>query len=713
YLHDAPNEVLIGVGVGVPVPLPVSVPSTSSATLTDGFRMPAIRAPASAQAQTQNRHGFAALDAGDGAVYPPSAQGYTRSQDSQTATPTTQSSSQAPSILLNDSPAFTTLPGSVNASSVTVTASGDGNGDTNGTLGALDTSYGSTPFDPSHPALFNFDLASMNFDNHYGAMEFGILAHMTGTGNGQHHGSIDSNAGTTTEGASDAAPRPDSTTSAAAALVGNRLPLTVMGVGNGSGSLAGVMTTATAPVPTSMHGDFTCNAAWEPQAPFGRSAMWPATTGSATAARRVADAANSLGEEAISDGVNEVPPYGLPKPRDIHAYVIGNCKTPSLDSDGPETDGDSYLEPGQDDADGRLGQVQVRSAQDQAVPQRGRKRKLGSLKSSSKSKPSPGSKDARKRRRRSPKALYTSVTKPYSYTNGFHRLTAYIHKRFSPSQTLQIAKALASIRPSLIATNKTLDVADLIFMEKCFQRTIWEYEDFISVVGTPTIICRRTGEVAAVGQEFCMLTGWKKEVLLGQQPNENVNIGSGGDDGGSGTTGGISGPMTAGGKPGAARKATTSGSRSHWSNSLAGNVMTNDQPRPVMLAELLDDESVIEFYDDFAKLAFGDSRGSIMTTCRLLKYQTMDASAAAPAAGRRPSGAAGPPPLHELDPDSRWARKGIAGQKSLSRLGSADGKVECSCCWTVKRDVFDIPMLIIMNVSLQTTAIMCRTSGNN
>ena len=38
-------------------------------------------------------------------------------------------------------------------------------------------------FDPSDPALFNFDLSSMNFENRYGALEFGMLGHMaTGAG---------------------------------------------------------------------------------------------------------------------------------------------------------------------------------------------------------------------------------------------------------------------------------------------------------------------------------------------------------------------------------------------------------------------------------------------------------------------------------------------------------------------------------------------------
>ena len=34
-------------------------------------------------------------------------------------------------------------------------------------------------FDPNDPALFKFDIASLNFGNHYGALEFGMLGHMS------------------------------------------------------------------------------------------------------------------------------------------------------------------------------------------------------------------------------------------------------------------------------------------------------------------------------------------------------------------------------------------------------------------------------------------------------------------------------------------------------------------------------------------------------
>jgi hypothetical protein len=81
------------------------------------------------------------------------------------------------------------------------------------------------------------------------------------------------------------------------------------------------------------------------------------------------------------------------------------------------------------------------------------------------------------------------------------------------------------------------------------------------------------------------------------------------------------------------------------------------RPQPVFLAELLDNDSAITFYEDFSRLAFGESRGESVTSRggKLLKYQTEE---------------------------------------------GMDMKIVCSFCWMMKRDAFDIPMLIVMNVSL-------------
>ncbi|KAK9477868.1 hypothetical protein V1514DRAFT_308283 [Lipomyces japonicus] len=186
--------------------------------------------------------------------------------------------------------------------------------------------------------------------------------------------------------------------------------------------------------------------------------------------------------------------------------------------------------------------------------------------------------------RRVPESVYASVTQPFSYTPGYHDLISYLKSRFDRPHLMRVARCMAAFRPSFIACTKTLKEEDLIFMEKCFQRTLFEYEKFISYSGTPTIVWRRTGQVAAVGKEFCILTGWTKDELLGKR---------------------------------------------------------------TFVVELMDDHSVLEYFEGFSKLAFGDSRGATMMECTL--------------------------------------------------LGPTGRKIPTACTWTIKRDVFDIPMMIVGN----------------
>jgi hypothetical protein len=68
--------------------------------------------------------------------------------------------------------------------------------------------------------------------------------------------------------------------------------------------------------------------------------------------------------------------------------------------------------------------------------------------------------------------VYSRVTKPFSYVDGFHELSKYLRKRFQKQELLRISIAMAKYRPSFIALTKTLKEEDLVFMEKCFQRTL-------------------------------------------------------------------------------------------------------------------------------------------------------------------------------------------------------------------------------------------------
>ncbi|KAI8884344.1 hypothetical protein K501DRAFT_294165 [Backusella circina FSU 941] len=116
-----------------------------------------------------------------------------------------------------------------------------------------------------------------------------------------------------------------------------------------------------------------------------------------------------------------------------------------------------------------------------------------------------------------PEMAYASATKPFSYADGYHYLINYVKTRMSKEDLMRISRSLALFRPSVLASMMNLTEDDLIFTEKCLQRTLLEYEKLISYSGTPTLICRRHGEIVLVGKEFSLLTQWSREALLGKK----------------------------------------------------------------------------------------------------------------------------------------------------------------------------------------------------
>ena len=47
---------------------------------------------------------------------------------------------------------------------------------------------------------------------------------------------------------------------------------------------------------------------------------------------------------------------------------------------------------------------------------------------------------------------------------------------------------------------------------------------------------------------------------------------------------------------------------------------------------------------------------------------------------------------------------GIGGEAGINRLGEKEGVVDCMYIWNVRRDIFEVPMLIVMNVSFDLNA---------
>ncbi|KAI6026332.1 hypothetical protein BKA83DRAFT_4241930 [Pisolithus microcarpus] len=154
-----------------------------------------------------------------------------------------------------------------------------------------------------------------------------------------------------------------------------------------------------------------------------------------------------------------------------------------------------------------------------------------------------------------------NVTAPYDYTEGYHFLMKHLPTRFEKNDILRITE---------------------VFVERCFQRSLLELEKLISYSGTPTVVWRRTGEICLVAPEFCMLTEWPIDELLGKRK---------------------------------------------------------------YIYELFENQSVVEYWENFATHAFENTTKSVYSHCVLLK----------------PSGA----------------------------------PIPATFCFSIRRDIFDLPSIVI------------------
>ncbi|OJD31438.1 transcription factor [Diplodia corticola] len=619
YLHDAPPEALMP-GVGGHYP-----------HLANAGQHAATPVQNSAQAMGQPSNYYPQAQQANYNVYPNSSQGQ--------MPPPMQEASAINSYNNQQSPISPQYSQNANQQTSPVQSMGGMPQNQQSNPSGMQD-FGGIPFDPSDPALFNFDLASLNFGNHYGALEFGMLGHMS-------------------SGAAETPPENNSIINPlnqAASLYNGP-----MSTASGSSENLGISA-----------GGFGFNegissADWQPHSRQGSTTQIQTPNNT--------PATSNLDHQLRQEGGQN----GMPL-----AYAVGagpgsmaSASPGSTMADGQNFEPTSFSSP-----------VYMANHQHQHEEQRrqqiyNRQQHLHNQRAQQQQQQQQHQQqhqqqqEANRKRRRDPSEIYDSVTGPYPYTDGFHGLIALLKQRFSIAKRSRIAQALASIRPSFIACTSTLNTDDLIFMEKSFQRTLYQYEDFINAHAVPTIICRRTGQIAAVSQEFSLLTGWKKDVLLGYEPNQNVN------------TGGSSGS--------AMQSGTATGTRGvNTPREPQANV---ENPRPVYLAELLDDNSVCQFYEDFAKLAFVAPRATATRSCKLIRYRTKEDLSTLENMNIKSEESGG----KDQNKGARYTNGNAVvkleggGGGGAGRPGDKDGLINCMFCWSVKRDVFEVPMLIVMN----------------
>ncbi|KAK0629173.1 hypothetical protein B0T17DRAFT_589073 [Bombardia bombarda] len=547
YLHDAPLEALR------PVLGPNYNPSTAS-TRTNGHRH---ASNSGSEASSTVGTFFSQSNASQYPIY---------------------SSSQTPMVSMPENIPFGSQPSPVSPSFQTA-----GNPQMGGMsvpqVSSPMTTFTSALFDPSNPAIYNFNLEGINFGSQYGAMEFSMLGQMS-------------------SGVDETPPRDPSLSQQGGVGEANYGSSGVFG-GNGMSSFDKVY----------------------------ESGLMSEFLG-----------LDSHPNGSYSQGNLQ---HGLP-----HAYAIAagptSLQSPSTENNSPQpttfafegspTTATFSATPGSNHQ--TTSQSRPKHKTSSAVEKLGRQSILG-------------------KRHRDPSYIYESVKEPFPYVSSFHKIINLLQNRFSAQKTYHIAQQLASIRQPFMSCTKSLVPQDFVFMEKSFQRALFEYEEFMHQTSSPALACRRTGEVAGVNKEFTALTGWTKDVLLGKEPNLNVNTGNS-NSSSSSNSGSVNGGKT--------QLLTTPRLKSLNVEIAAA---AEGKPQPVFLAELMDDDSVIKFYEDYAQLAFNDSRGKVVRKARLLNILS-----------------------------NRVAK--IDGEHGISKL-EKDGKLECSLTWTIKRDTFDIPMMIIVN----------------
>jgi hypothetical protein len=121
--------------------------------------------------------------------------------------------------------------------------------------------------------------------------------------------------------------------------------------------------------------------------------------------------------------------------------------------------------------------------------------------------------------------------------------------------------------------------------------------------------------------------------------------------------------------------------------------------------ELMDERSAVEYLDDFAEAAYLNSRGTPRRRVNMLRYMTEEDMARNEqqqhnnATNGKHSGMRTDSAVVKLE-----KAVGHPGEAAMSRLAK-DGLVDCMIQWHVKRDNFDMPMLVCMHVSVYTCGI--------
>ncbi|KAG5647108.1 hypothetical protein DXG03_001479 [Asterophora parasitica] len=245
------------------------------------------------------------------------------------------------------------------------------------------------------------------------------------------------------------------------------------------------------------------------------------------------------------------------------------------------------------------------------------------------------------------------LLKPYNYVQGYRRLGRWMDGHVSQESKQQILGPLSILRPKFRAVAQSLQDLDLILIEESFERLLLTYDRVFAAMGVPACLWRRTGEIYKANREFARLIGIEGE--------------SGFYGGGGGVGGGVDG-------------------------------MSLLREGRLCIYELMAEESAVNYWEarlrfstrpiphshprtqKYGHVAFDSSQKAVLTSC-VLRYKPRVAALAA---------------ASNSDDDHGSAGEAAASEDS-SEESEGEGFVPCCFSFTIRRDKWGIPTMIVGN----------------
>ncbi|TIA88131.1 hypothetical protein E3P99_02769 [Wallemia hederae] len=99
------------------------------------------------------------------------------------------------------------------------------------------------------------------------------------------------------------------------------------------------------------------------------------------------------------------------------------------------------------------------------------------------------------------------LLRPFNYVKGYAKLGKHINEKVSPRNRLKIQSELSRIRAQFAHIASNLTEWDLTTAEESFERLLLDYDRVFSVIALPSCCWRRTGEIYKANREFADIVG--------------------------------------------------------------------------------------------------------------------------------------------------------------------------------------------------------------